>query len=365
MDVDAGLLRDQIRTILEAWGMEPPTASITAELMAETDLRGIDSHGVSMLMMYEGMHRAGQLNLQARPRVVRESPCTALIDGDAGLGHPIAAQAMNLAVDKAAQCGVGMVGVRNSHHFGAAALYSGIAASRGMIGMVTSSTRVVAVVPTRAAIPVLGTNPIAFAAPTRRNRTFSLDMATSTTAVNKVKVYDLNDKPVPEGWVVDGAGKAVTDAAEAMAILMTRPEGGLTPLGGNETLGGHKGYGLGMMVHILAGALTGASFSPIRNRTQKPDEGDNIGHFCLAIDPKAFREEGEFERDLDDAIDVLRETTPVDPSRPVLIAGDPEAETRARRLENGVPIPPKLDEHIRNICARAGSPYLLKPKSAG
>jgi LDH2 family malate/lactate/ureidoglycolate dehydrogenase len=363
MEVTAGLVAAQIRAVLGAWGMPEGPARRTAELMTETDLLGVDSHGVSMLMLYEALVRAGQLNLQAVPRLVRDAPCTALLDADAGLGHPVAAQAMELAVDKARACGVGLVGVRNSHHFGAAGVYARLAAASGLIGLVTSSTRFITMVPTRGAAPVLGTNPIAFAAPTRRNGMFSLDMATTTAAVNKVKVYDLHDRPVPEGWVVDSHGCWITDAAEAMGILMHRPEdGGLTPLGGSESLGSHKGYGLAMMVHILAGTLTGGSFSPLRNRTQKAGQGDNIGHFMLAIDPAVFREPGAFESDLDDAIDVLRATPPVEPDKPVLVAGDPEATTREHRLRHGIPIPRKLQQHLRDVCERCGAPYLLEAR---
>lgn len=362
MDVAAGLVEAQIRAVLSAWGMPGAPAAATAALMTETDLLGVDSHGISMLMLYETLFRNGQLNLAAETRTVRDSPCTALLDAGAGLGHPASAQGMNLAVDKALACGIGLVGVRNSHHFGAAGVYARLAAARGVLGMVTSSTRFVTLVPTRGAMPVLGTNPIAFAAPAGRGAMFSLDMATTTAAVNKVKVHDLNGRPVPEGWVIDGAGRPVADAAAAMAVLLERPDGGLTPLGGNETMGSHKGYGLAMMVHILAGTLTGSAFSPIRNRTQKPSDGDNIGHFFLAIDPRAFREAGAFESDLDDAIDVLKATPPVDPGKPVLVAGDIEAATRAHRLVHGIPVPPKLQEHIMRICERCGAPYLLAPK---
>jgi len=368
MNVDAELVRRQIEAILQAWGMPAAGAATTAGLMAETDLIGVDSHGISMLMMYEGMHLSGQLRLDAEPKIVREAPCTALIDAGAGLGHAVSAMAMNLAVDKAAVCGVGLVGVRNSHHFGAAGLYSRLAAARGMIGFVTSSTRMITMVPTNGTVPVLGTNPIAFAAPAGRHPPFSLDMATTTAAVNKVKVYDLNDRPLPEGWVVDGTGEAVTDATAAMAILFRSPqerqEGGLTPLGGSPLLGSHKGYGLGMMVHILGGTLMGGAFSPIHQRAKRPTDGDNIGHCFLAIDPKAFRDEGAFEADLDDAIDVLRATPAADPARPVAVAGDPELACRAERLAGGIPIPTKLEEQLRAICTRAGSPFVLVDKAS-
>jgi LDH2 family malate/lactate/ureidoglycolate dehydrogenase len=360
MNVDARLVCEQIMAILRAWGMDGDIAAMTANLMTETDLLGVDSHGVSMLMMYETLYRNGQLNLKPDIRTLRETPCTALIDGDAGLGHPAAAAAMNLAVDKALAVGIGMVGVRNSHHFGAAGVYARLASKRGAIGFVFSSTRFITMVPTNGAVPVLGTNPLAFTAPAKRNNPFSLDMATTTAAVNKVKVYDLNERPLPPGWVIDGQGQSVTDAGAAMSFLFEREEGGLTPLGGDELTAGHKGYGLAMLVHILGGVLTGASFSPLYNLTRQKSDGDNIGHLCLAIDPSVFRNEGDFESDLDDIIDLLHATPSVHPDKPVLVAGDPEAVTYQQRSKDGIPIPLKLDRHIRDICERCSAPYLLR-----
>src|SRR5690606_17558885 len=152
----------------------------TARLLVETDLRAIDSHGVSMLPMYEKMREQGTLNMQPRYQRVRETPVLALVDADGGLGHPVACEAMRLACDKAAACGIGVVGVRNSHHFGATGLYAEMAAERGLLGLVTSSTSVAGVIPTHGAEPLLGTNPIAFAAPAGRHAPFLLDMSTST-----------------------------------------------------------------------------------------------------------------------------------------------------------------------------------------
>ncbi len=160
-------------------------------------------------------------------------------------------------------------------------------------------------VPTFGAEPVMGTNPLAFAAPARRNPPFQLDMATTTVAAGKIKVHKLNHKSLPSGWVVDGDGRPVTNEADAFGYVFDRSEGGITPLGGTRDLGSHKGYGLAVMVHILGATLSGASFSPIRNRTQRPSDPHNIGHFFLAIDPRAFREDGLFEDDLDQVIDVL------------------------------------------------------------
>lgn len=359
MDVPHEKVHAQILAILLAWGMSPDLAATTAGAMVETDLLGVDSHGLSMLMTYEQRVREGKLKLTLPPVIRRETACTALVDGQAGLGHPVSSFAMHLACDKAKAAGVAVVGVRNSHHFGAAGVYARIAAARGMIGMVTSATRGVTMVPTRAAIPVLGTNPLAFAAPAKRNLPFVLDMATTTVAAGKVKVYDLNDRPLPAGWVVDGKGNTITDPKAAHAQVRQEPDGGITPLGGTPEMGSHKGYGLAMMVHILGGTLVGSSFSPIRNRTQKESDPDDIGHFFLAIDPAAFREEGAFENDLDDAIDVLHAAPPADPAKPVLVAGDPEEAERQRRLRDGIPVPDSLAALIRGICERSGAAYVL------
>jgi len=313
-----------------------------------------------MLKDYENSRSKGKLNVKARPHVVKETPVTALVDADAGLGHPAAVMGMKLAVTKAKAMGVGLTSVFNSHHFGAAGYYAALASGEGLVGMVTSATRSIAVVPTRAAVPVLGTNPIAFAAPARRNRPFLLDMATSSVANNKIKVYELNGKRLPAGWVLDGQGQPITDPAEALEIVYSKKKGGgQTPLGGTAEMSSHKGYGLALMVHILGGTLSGASFSPIRVKTQKPSDPDRLGHFFLAIDPKVFRPEGAFEDDLDAVIDELHATPAVDPALPVLVPGDPEAASRERRLRDGIPLPGSLLEKLQAICDRSGVAFIL------
>jgi LDH2 family malate/lactate/ureidoglycolate dehydrogenase len=359
MRVSAEAIKSHLTAVFRAWGMSDEHAATTALMMAETDLRGVDSHGISMLPTYDKEFRSGRLNMRPQWKTLRDGPATALIDADASLGHPVSAYAMNLAVDKCRGIGVAVVSVLNSHHFGAAGCYSKIAAERGVIGMVTCGTRGVTMVPTFAAEPVMGTNPIAFAAPARRNPPFQLDMATTTVAAGKIKVHKLNHKAVPSGWVVDGDGRPVTDEADAFNYVFDKIEGGITPLGGNRDVGSHKGYGLAVMVHILGATLSGASFSPIRNRTQRPSDPHNIGHFFLAIDPRAFRAAGEFEEDLDQVIDVLHGAKRADPNQPVLVAGDPEMATRAERLQHGVPIPDDLMAQLREVAQRAGVPFSL------
>jgi LDH2 family malate/lactate/ureidoglycolate dehydrogenase len=229
----------------------------------------------------------------------------------------------------------------------------------GLLGLVTCTTRGNPVLPTRSAVPVLGTNPIAFAAPTRRNRPFLLDMSTSTVAQNKVKVYDLQGRPLPAGWVLDEHGAPVVDSAVAMEKVTVSHTAGITALGGTAEMSSHKGYGLSVMVQILSATLAGGSFTPIRKRTQGRGDPDNIGHFLMALDPTAFREEGEFEDDLDEVIDVLHAARPSDAGEPVLVAGEPEALAREERLRDGIPVPAPLADKIRAICERSGAPFLL------
>jgi len=355
----AKTIHRQISAVLHAWGMPDDVVRTAADVMTDTDLAGIDSHGISMLMLYEEALGLEQLNPAPVPRIVRESPVTALVDGDAGLGHVAAVFGMELAISKATATGVAVVCVRNSTHFGAAGYYAAMASQRGLLGMVTCTTRGNPVLPTRSAVPVLGTNPIAFAAPTRRNTPFLLDMSTSTVAQNKVKVYDLQGRPLPPGWVLDERGEPVIDSALAMDLVTVRHTGGITALGGTAEMSSHKGYGLSVMVQILSATLAGGSFTPIRKRSQGRGDPDEIGHFLMALDPKAFRDEGEFENDLDDVIDVLHGATPANPAEPVLVAGEPEVLARAERARDGIPIPDTLAAKIRAICERAGAPFLL------
>jgi LDH2 family malate/lactate/ureidoglycolate dehydrogenase len=280
MRVPAKQIEGQLQDVFRAWGMSEEHAATTAAVMVETDLRGVDSHGISMLPTYDKEFRAGRLNMRPVFKTLRNGPAMALIDADASLGHPASVYAMNMAVHKCLASGVAAVSVVNSHHFGAAGYYSKIAADRGVIGMVTSATRGVSMVPTFGAEPVMGTNPIAFAAPTRRQPTFSLDMATTTVAAGKVKVYKLNHKPLPSGWVVDGDGKAITDETEAFGYVFDKPEGGITPLGGTRDAGSHEGDGLGVRVPLRPGCHSGRR----SRRCAAGRRSRNIGHFFLAID---------------------------------------------------------------------------------
>lgn len=356
------VLKKQVELVLSAWGMAPEKVEVIADVLVETDLRGIESHGASMLPLYDKMRRAGGLNMTPKPRIVQENAATALIDADAGLGHPVAIDAMNLAVKKCKEIGVGAVSVVNSHHFGATGLYAEMAARKGAIALVTSSARTIAVIPTGGTAPVLGTNPIAFAAPSSKGDPFLLDMSTSAVAANKVKVYAYHQMPLPIGWVVDGNGKPVCDPEQGFRMCMEGDVGGLMPMGGTRETGAHKGYGLAVMAQLLGSTLAGGSFSPFRQREAKPGAPDNIGHFFLALDPRFFRAGGSFEDDVGDILDHLRATPAIDENNPVIVAGEPEFARKAERLKTGIPLNGAFLDEVRTVAADAGVDFFLDSK---
>src|ERR1051326_4885200 len=318
MLISSEVLSRQLSSIFMAWGMKGEQVEITVRMLVAADLRGIDSHGVAILPLYDEFRRTGKLTLNPEIKVVQETPATALFDGGGGLGHFPSFKAMNLAVEKASAVGVGSVAVRNSNHYGAAGVYALLAAERGFIGLSTSSVWRPTVVPTFGAAPMFGTNPIAFAAPLRGQHPFCLDMATSTVAIGKIKLAAARQKPILPGWAVDEMGHSLTDPN------LVLKHGYLTPLGGTPQMSSHKGYGLAAMVEILSTILPGAFFATTRSRRHPEADRYNIGHFFLALDPRAFRGEGEFEEDMDDLIGALRGTKPADKAQPMLVPGDPE-----------------------------------------
>ena len=354
-NISPDVLRRQLTEVYRAWGMPNDDIEVIVENMVESDLRGIDSHGVGMLPRYDGLRTDGALNMTPDVRVVRDFGAVALIDADHGLGHVAGTRAMQLACDKAEQFGVGAVTARGSNHFGAAGVYSTMAVDRGLIGLCTTGTTQRSVLPTFAKEPRYSTNPIAFAAPAKRNDPFSLDMATSTVAVGKLQIARRAGKPLPLGWAHDSEGRPTTDPEVALAATPKR----LSPLGGSRELGSHKGYGLAMMVDILSSVLSGSFIGGYNLKSGDREQFINVGHFCLALNPAAFREEGDFEEELDDLIDMLHGTDPVDPAQPVLVAGDPEHREREKRLTIGIPMTETLFDEVRAVAEDCGAPFIL------
>ncbi len=354
--VSINTIRTQIERVLASWGMPDEHVMTTAELMVEADARGIDSHGIGMLPQYHDRRKEGRIIVPGDIRVVKDLPAITFIDAGHALGHVPAKTAMQSAIDKAKDMGVAIGVVRNSNHFGAAGVYSTMALDQGMIGIAMTGTSQRSIVPPRAREPMYSTNPIAMAAPTRRNPAFSLDMATSTVAVGKLNIYRRAGKPMPVGWALREDGSPETDAEAAFYATPKR----MTPLGGTEEGGSHKGYGLAMMVDILCSVLTGSYFGGRDLKTGEPGDFINVGSFFLAIDPIFFRgEPGAFEADTDALIDQMHGVAPLDPAQPVLVPGEPEEAARTERLANGVPMTYTLYNEIKRVAEESGVPFLF------
>jgi LDH2 family malate/lactate/ureidoglycolate dehydrogenase len=299
----------------------------------------------------------------ARPeeKVVSESATAALIDAGAGLGQPVSYRAMKLAIEKAAAYGTGFVAVRNSNHYGIAGYYAMMALDGDMIG-ISMTNAAVLVVPTFGRDARLGTNPIAVAAPAGQERPFVLDMATSTVPRGKLEVYNRQQKPLPGGWATDETGTPTTDAAQVLDNLLARRGGGLLPLGGaGELLGGHKGYGLALLVDLLSGVLPGAGYAD--NIYLKTAEGKplpaNVGHFFGALKVEAFRPLDEFKATMDDIIRRLKETPKAEGTDRIYIHGEKEYEEAERRAQEGIPLGPKVEADLRSIAQELDVEYDL------
>jgi len=342
--------RAQLKAILLAWGMPEENAETTADILGWADLHGVDSHGISMLPGYDRLRRAGRANMNARPRIIKETPVSALVDGDGGLGHVPARFAMQVAIDKAKQSGMAIAAVRNSAHFGATGYYTLMAAKEGLIGMACTGASGVQVAPTFGKEAKLGTDPWSFAAPTADGPPFLLDMPTTTVAAGRIRNKANEGLPCPPGWVLNKDGLPSTDPLEA------REKGGfLTSLGGSPENSSYKGYGLAVIVNILGSCLSGAS---LITDPKKPPGGD-VGHCFIAIDPGLFRDREDFTADVSRFCNDLRATKPVDPAQPVMVAGDPQWNNAKMRLQEGIPVGAGLLNQVRQIAQACAAPWLL------
>jgi LDH2 family malate/lactate/ureidoglycolate dehydrogenase len=345
--------RAQLKAILLGWGMPEDNAETTSEILSWADLHGVDSHGISMIPGYDGLRRSGRAKMDVRPVVVKETPVSAVVDGGGGLGHVPAHFAMSTAIGKAKTSGVGIAVVKHSAHFGAAGFYSLMAAKEGLVGMSCTSASGIQVAPTFGKQARLGTDPWSFAAPSGDGVPFLLDMATTTVAAGRIRNKANEGLPTPDGWVLDREGGPSNDP------LVAKEKGGfLTSLGGSPENSSYKGYGLAVMVNILASCLSGATLITDPLHTKKP-VGMDIGHFFMAIYPGLFRESDDFQTDVATFTAALRGTTPVDPARPVMVAGDPQWKYAEARMANGIPVGAGLMNQVRQIAQAAAAPWLL------
>jgi L-2-hydroxycarboxylate dehydrogenase (NAD+) len=312
-------------------------ADIAARALLSADIRGIDSHGVARLSGYIRLWEAQRVNAQPDIKIIHETPSTAVVDGDSGLGLVVAPYAMQIAIEKAKQVGTGWVSVQNSNHFGIAAHHAMMALEHDMLGIaMTNASPLVA--PTFSIDKMLGTNPICVAAPAGSEPAFVADLATTTAANGKLEILQRKNMDTPQGWVQDAEGNASIDAN------ILKKGGALLPLGSDREHGSHKGYALGAMVDIFSALLSGANYAPwvppfpayVPMPAQQPGKG--IGHFLGAMRVDAFRPADEFKAAMDHWIQGFRNARPVPGQEKVLVPGDPEREFESERLTNGIPL---------------------------
>jgi LDH2 family malate/lactate/ureidoglycolate dehydrogenase len=350
------VLREFTTRVFLHLGVPPDDAAQAVDILASADLRGIDSHGVARLHSYFGMLSEGHINPKPRIKTVRSTLSTATIDGDNGLGLVVGPQANRIAMDMAEKAGSGWVSVCNTNHFGIAGYYVLQALERDLIGWaMTNTTKLVA--PLWGAERMLGTNPIAVGFPGKDEPPIVLDMATCAAAYGKIEIARRRGEDVPSGWCIDSQGLSTTKPDDMMN------GGALLPLGSDRERGGHKGYGLAVMVDMLCGPLSGANWGPfappfaLRQEIPKRSVGKGIGHFFGAMRIDGFIDADSFKRQVDDYIRVFRATKPAPGTTGPLIPGDPEREAEKLRREKGVPLLLPVLEDLREISRKTGIPF--------
>ncbi|HZB15144.1 MAG TPA: Ldh family oxidoreductase [Chryseolinea sp.] len=339
--------------IFEKIGCPSAQAKVATEVLLKADLRGIDSHGIARLSGYVRLWKKKRVNSTPNVRIVHESPSTAVVDGDSGLGLVVAPVAMEIAIEKARQAGTGWVSVKNSNHFGIAGYHAMMALQHDMIGMaMTNASPLVA--PTFSVERLLGTNPIAVAIPADQQPPFVADFATTTAANGKLEILQRKNIEAPVGWVQTKTGMASTDPNEA------KNGGALIPLGSDREHGSHKGFCLGAWVDIFSAVLSGANYGPwvppFVAFLDPPSDpvGEGIGHFFGAMRVDAFRPAGEFKTHMDNWISRFRKAKTIEGQERVIIPGDPERETEEIRMKDGIPINPKVVEDLKELGASFG-----------
>ena len=323
-------------------------AEITADVLVAADLRGIESHGVGRLGRYVTRIQKGLISPKTVIRTINETSATLLLDAGNGLGQVASYEAMERCIKKAKKSGMSFVAVRNSNHYGIAGYYAMMALPYNMIGISMTNSRPLCV-PTYGREPIIGTNPISFAAPAYKERPFVLDMATSVVPVGKIEVAKRKAIKIPIGWAVDKQGVPTDDPVTVLS------GGGVLPLGGTAEFSGYKGYGLSAMIDILCGVLTGASFlSLVEKEVGGKSSPSNLGHFFGAIDIKAFRPLRQFQQTLDQFIRMLKNSAKAKGCHRIFVAGEKEFEIERRLRKKGIPLDKNILTNLEEIGHNIG-----------
>ena len=331
------------RDSLVACGVPDADAAIAAKAMIEADLTGFDAHGIFRLTAYVGTFKSGRVNPKANIRAMQRSAATALVDGDDGIGHLVMTYCANLAVELARESGVGWVGARRSNHAGAAGIYAEIPVAHGMVGIYAAVSTINNMAPWGGAETLLGTNPIAIGIPAGKEAPVLLDIATSVSSFGNIRRYAIDNKPMPEGWVVHSkTGEPITDPKKVS-------EGVLLPIGG------HKGSGLALIIGLLAGVLNGAAFgSDVVDFMGPGNNPTNTGQFVIALDIARFISPGVFAAEMDRHLNELRSSKTLPGFDAIRIPGEERRRRRLDRTARGVLLPPTLIKQLDEMAATLG-----------
>lgn len=333
-------LQEFITRALTSAGIPPEDASQVAVLMAESDARGGDAHGIFRIQQYVKQIQNGAVNARPNIRILSDRAGAALIDGDNALGHLVMKRAAELAIEKARQCGIGWVGTRHSNHAGPAQLYARMAADKDMIGLYFCVGNANLLPPWGGTEVLLSTNPISIAVPAWKHPSIVLDMATTNTAFGKIRLKAQRNEPMPEGWMIDRQGQPLTDAKRAS-------EGFLVPVGGP------KGYGLALMFGLLAGTLNGASFGrDVVNYTVDSKTPSNTGQVIVAVDIATFADVEAFKQNVDELWDVMKSSPTLPGVDEVRLPGERSEQLYRERMADGVPLGAELCKVLDELADR-------------
>jgi LDH2 family malate/lactate/ureidoglycolate dehydrogenase len=344
-------------SVFESMGCSAVDARKATEVLLSADLRGVDSHGVARLSGYVRLWEAGRINATPKIKIVHETPSTAVVDGDGGLGLVVAPFAMDVAIAKSENVGTGWVSVKHSNHYGIAGYHAMKALEKNMIGLsMTNASPLVA--PTFSLQRLLGTNPIAVAVPAKNQPAFVADFATTTAANGKLEILQRKGLEAPTGWIQDKEGNTSINPYEL------KDGGALVPLGSDRDHGSHKGYCLGAVVDIFSAVLSGANYGPwvppFVSFLQPPANpvGEGIGHFFGAMRVDAFRPADDFLSHMDNWIETFR-NAPAVKGEKVLIPGDPEREMEAIRINEGIPLLKPVVEDLEQLAKKFSLSFAL------
>lgn len=347
--IHAARLRAFMERAFAGEGFAPEDAQAIADVLMQADLFGIESHGAQRMMYYHRNIASGSVQVDAKPQTLRETPVSALIDGRFAMGQLVGTYAMRKAIDKAKRSGVGMVAVRNSSHYGIAGYYTLMAAREGLASFSMTNTGPI-MVPTFGREMMLGTNPLAFCMPADPVP-FWFDASTTVVTLGKVEVYNKRGKPMPEGWTIDAKGDVCQDAFKMNASILAGEMGGILPLGGaGEMNGGHKGYGLGVMVEALTGVLAQGLLAP----QMQGAHGDHTSHFFMAFDPGMFGEPDEIRAGMSRYLAMLRQSAKMPGQTRIYTAGEKAFEAQEKRLREGIPVEENTMTELGQIARELG-----------